>query len=114
MGGISLLAASVVVALLGFGWINAIKSGVFDVWAFITGQKTEEVDEVMEDKDGDVMNEKDDSESMMEKDDADELDIEATIEVDPEFDEELNDLEKELDALLNESDAELDALEEEI
>lgn len=119
MGGISLLAASVVVALLGFGWISAIKDGVFDVWSFITGNNSEEVmeeklDDSMKDEEDSVKGEEDAMEIEKKGEVIDDLDIEGEIIADPEFDEELNSLEAELDALLNESGAELDALEEEL
>lgn len=109
MGGLSLLAASIVLALLGFGWVNAIKEGVFDVWAFITGDKTEEV---MEDKTEDLL--EDDAERGDTLEQVDDSNVEGNIQVDPEFDGELNFLESELDDLLQESESELNALEGEL
>ena len=102
MGGLSLLAASLVVAALGFGWVNAIKDGVFDVWSAIRGLFTEEA----YDHDGESIKE----DAMMER----ETDAMDEMGTDLEYDEELDDLESELDALLEESDAELDALEGEL
>jgi hypothetical protein len=125
MGGISLLAASVVVALLGFGWVDAIKDGVFDVWSTLrnlTSLWTDNNDSdpgLSSEEEGDEMDEEEDavmkegSADAME-DDGDGTGIKGEIEADPEFDGELNELESQLDALLNESDAELNALEEEI
>ena len=102
MGSLSLLAASVVVALLGFGWINAIKEGVFDFFSFL---RPDPVEEVIEDK-GDVLDGKE-NEAAPGGDD-------EPISVDPEFDEELNQLDDELDALLKEADAEFESLEGEL
>lgn len=110
MGGVSLLAASLVVAALGFGWLNAIKEGVFDFLSFF---RSDRVEEVMDD-DMDRM----DRMEELERDSAERMEgsveTDAEISVDPEFDEELNALDEELDALLEESEGELDAMESEL
>lgn len=112
MGGLSLLAASLVVAALGFGWVNAIKDGVFDVWSAIKGiihvqENHDDTDIMMDD---DSMMKEDGDDAMMHDDAVPEEDIQ----VDPEYDRELNDLEQELDTLFNESEAELESLEGEL
>ncbi|MDX1440679.1 MAG: hypothetical protein R3284_12325 [Rubricoccaceae bacterium] len=111
MGSISLLAASLVVAALGFGWINALKEGVFDFLSFLPFFDRSE--EVIEGSDDDKMEEleRDDA---MKGGDGGVMKDNGEIAVDPEFDDELNALDSELDALLEESESELDSLEGEL
>jgi hypothetical protein len=106
MGSLSLLAASVVVALLGFGWINALKDGVFDFFSFFRSDNTEEI---LEDPLDEL--ERDDA---ARKESLGEETSDEPIAVDPEFDDELNALDNELDALLQDAENELNSLEGEL
>ncbi|HXV26877.1 MAG TPA: hypothetical protein VD862_02560 [Candidatus Paceibacterota bacterium] len=99
MGNLALLAASAVIALLGWGWLDALKTGVFDflsvfkkipeLWSDAPAQ--EEV--LTEEEDGDAMEEK------------------AGEDAGTELDDELDTLEDDLDAESAGLESELEGIE---
>lgn len=107
MGSLALLSASVALAFFGWGWFDAFV-GFFDFLPFIGGDAQEDVmEESMGTNDADNLVESD-VQGPEENGDGED------IQLDPEFDDELNALEQELDSLLLEGENELNALEGEL
>jgi hypothetical protein len=95
MANLSLLAASLVMALIGWGWLNAFTKGVYDFFSFL--RKDAHLEETVSPSPDATMP--------------------ATTPALPDeqaLQEELDGLDAELDALLQEAESELDDLETEL
>ena len=105
MGSLALLSASIALAFFGWGWFESFV-GFFDFLPFVGGDAQEEVmEESMK---------MDDADDLVESDVQEPENNGGDIQLDPEFDDELNALEQELDGLLLEGENELNALEGEL